>query len=312
VARRTDYRFAYTEQSWAEQRTYIDTALSHLDADDRRAADQVLSQAEVSAAASPDGAEATLRSGGWRADLVSATGGIAAIVAPDGTRIDGMDGELFGFTHESYDWTELQRHLDSYLQHRDDWAILDHDKPGLQRARTARTETVVPVASGTRSAAVMAMLPIKAHEEIGAPARCDIAIRALDDHRLEVTLTLRDKPANRMPEAGFLSITPNNAASWQFSKLGLWHDSGAIVRKGGGQLQAVDAVRTTIAGQRMRIDLLDAALVAPAATPFMPFQPERPNYARGLRVNLYNNKWGTNFPMWWEGDAGFRFILTLE
>lgn len=311
VARRTDHRFAYTEQSWAEQRAYIDTALSHLDADDRRAADQVLSQAEVSAAASPDGSEATLRSGGWSADLVPASGGIAAIITPDGTRIDGMDGELFGFTHESYDWTELQGHLDSYLQHRDDWAILDHDKPGLDKARTARTETVVPIASGTRGAASMAMLPIKAHEEIGAPARCDIAIRALDDRRLEVTLTLRDKPANRMPEAGFLSITPNDAASWQFSKLGLWHDGGAIVRKGGGQLQAVDAVRTTIAGQKIRIDLLDAALVAPAATPFMPFQSERPDYARGLRVNLYNNKWGTNFPMWWEGDAGFRFILTL-
>ena len=29
----------------------------------------------------------------------------------------------------------------------------------------------------------------------------------------------------------------------------------------------------------------------------------------GIRFNLYNNKWGTNFPQWWEGDLRARFIL---
>jgi hypothetical protein len=36
------------------------------------------------------------------------------------------------------------------------------------------------------------------------------------------------------------------------------------------------------------------------------------SYAQGIRVNLYNNKWGTNFPMWWEGDGLFRFVLTIS
>jgi hypothetical protein len=43
----------------------------------------------------------------------------------------------------------------------------------------------------------------------------------------------------------------------------------------------------------------------------MPFQPDVPDYSRGVRFNLYNNKWGTNFPMWWEGSLAFRFVLAI-
>jgi hypothetical protein len=44
----------------------------------------------------------------------------------------------------------------------------------------------------------------------------------------------------------------------------------------------------------------------------MPYLPDGPDWSQGLRVNLYNNKWGTNFPMWWEGQARFRFRLTVS
>ena len=43
--------------------------------------------------------------------------------------------------------------------------------------------------------------------------------------------------------------------------------------------------------------------------PFMPFQPEVPDFGKGVRFNLYNNKWGTNFPMWCEGDLLARFRI---
>jgi hypothetical protein len=312
AARKSDYRFAYSEQSWAEQRAYIDTALAELETADRQAADRVLGETTVTPAEKPDNTATTLSDGAWTAELDPATGGIAALILPNGTRIAGKDGILFGYTHESYDWTELQKHLDSYLQHRQEWAILDHDKPGLDKAKTARMEAIAPVFSGTNGATTIATLPTAANTEIGAPVRCDIALRGLSDRQVEVTLTLRDKPANRMPEAGFFRFTPWGGETWRLKKLGLWHDSTAIARKGGGQLQAVEAVETNADGQILNLTLLDAALVAPAASPFIPFQPERPDFSGGLRVNLYNNKWGTNFPMWWEGDAKFRFVLTLS
>ena len=41
----------------------------------------------------------------------------------------------------------------------------------------------------------------------------------------------------------------------------------------------------------------------------MAFDPAPPDFAPGIRFNLYNNKWGTNFPMWWEGTLMARFLL---
>ena len=38
---------------------------------------------------------------------------------------------------------------------------------------------------------------------------------------------------------------------------------------------------------------------------------EIPDYGAGVRFNLYNNTWGTNFPMWWEGSVMFRFVVEL-
>ena len=62
----------------------------------------------------------------------------------------------------------------------------------------------------------------------------------------------------------------------------------------------------------MHVTPLDCALVGPAGAPFMPFQPDRPDWSSGARFNLYNNKWGTNFPMWWEGSIAFRFVISLR
>ena len=76
-------------------------------------------------------------------------------------------------------------------------------------------------------------------------------------------------------------------------------------------MQACSALRFDAGPTAFRVQLLDAALVAPASSPFMPFQPAPPDLTQGVRVNLYNNKWGTNFPMWWEGSVAFRFIVTV-
>jgi hypothetical protein len=313
AARRSDYRFAYAERSWAEQRGYIDTALEALTPEDRAKADAALAKLTPAPVAEPQ-TGTRLADNGWSAELDAATGDIARLTAPDGQVIAGQNGSLLGYRHESYDWTELQRHLDSYLQHRDEWAILDHDKPGLAKARTARTAAFVPahlgIAPDGRTA--IAELPEEARTALGGPARHDIAIRGLDANTVEVTLTLRDKPANRMPEAGFLTLTPEAAQDWSLRKMGLWHDGRNIARRGGGQLQAVEAVRAQVGGAMLTAGLLDAALVAPASAPFIPFQPQVPDYGGGIRINLYNNKWGTNFPMWWEGTLAFRVILTLD
>ncbi len=312
AARQGDYRFTYTEQSWAEQRGYITTALDTLGGADREAADAVLADLTPPSPAEPRSGS-TLHDNGWTADLDIITGDIARLTAPGGSVIVGASGSLIGYQHETYDWAELQRHLDSYLQHRAEWAILDHDKPGLDRAHTARTAVFAPAHMGISpdGRTGIAEMPAEASGQLGAPPRHELSIRGLSDDRVEISLVLRDKPANRMPEAGLLSLTPANASGWELLKMGIWNDGTNIVLRGGGQLQAVEAVRAKLGAGHLIATPLDSALAAPAAAPFIPYQPDVPVYDEGLRFNLYNNKWGTNFPMWWEGTAVFRMVLTI-
>jgi hypothetical protein len=58
--------------------------------------------------------------------------------------------------------------------------------------------------------------------------------------------------------------------------------------------------------------VLDTPLVGPAHTDFMRYAPAPPDFATGLRFCLHNTKWGTNFPMWWQGDMIARFTLSVR
>jgi hypothetical protein len=124
---------------------------------------------------------------------------------------------------------------------------------------------------------------------------------------------LHDKPANRMPEASFLSFTPAGARDWQLHKLGLWLPATDIARNGGGALHAASCLHANLAsGATLQIAALDSPLFAPAAASFMSFAATPPDFSGGVRCNLHNNKWGTNFPMWCEGTLRFRFDLTIQ
>ena len=308
-ARGRDYRFAYSEASWTEQRAYLDQAVAALEADDRDAAEAALAARQPGPAAMvAEAAPAVLESGGWRVGVDPESGDLSEILAPNGVRITGRDGSLIGYRYESYDAGDVDAHLDSYLTHREAWAILDHCKPGLDRVPAARSECFVPRLAGAAGPVLVLAMPETAHRELGAPRQVEVAVSARSDAALEIAVTLRDKPANRMPEASFVTLTPAGMTPWQFLKMGLWQPGERVAARGGGQLQAVGAVR---AGA-ITVEPLDTPLVGPAGTPFMPFRPTPPDLAGGLRFNLHNNKWGTNFPMWWGGDLKARFVVRLQ
>jgi hypothetical protein len=310
--RHQDYRFAYAEASWAEQRAYLDSAMEELSVADGEAAVKALAQLEPWDEPTSPTAGTELHADGWVVTLDPESGDIVAITSPDGVVRAGHEGALIGYRHENYDWAELQRHLHGYLQHRAEWAILDHDKPGLSQAKTARNAVHAPHLLGIAGAVAVSALPGDAHALLGAPRQVELSVRSLGQRSIEIAFVLRDKRANRMPEAGFLSLTPAGGTAWDYCKLGLWQKGDRIAPRGGGQLQAVSAIRTSTGGVRLAATPLDTALVAPASSPFMPFAADPPDLSGGVRFNLYNNKWGTNFPMWWEGDFKTRLVLSLE
>ncbi|MDB5540832.1 MAG: glycosyl hydrolase, partial [Devosia sp.] len=212
--RSTDHRFLFTEASWAEQRAYLDAAVAELDP-----ADRMLAEAAEDPAAAGHG---------WLVETDPLTGDVILIRSPAGVELRGEHGSLLGYRYESYDAADIAAHMDTYLTHRLEWAILDHIKPGLDRATTARSATFTPQLIGG-----VATLDPEAHAQLGAPAEVAYGFRALDDHRLEITVELLDKPANRMPEASFVTFTPAGPHDWQFLKTGQWRAASLVAPKGG-------------------------------------------------------------------------------
>ncbi len=60
------------------------------------------------------------------------------------------------------------------------------------------------------------------------------------------------------------------------------------------------------------IETLDAPLIAPGERSLLKFDNRPPPLKRGIHFALFNNVWGTNFPMWYDDNARFRFILRFK
>lgn len=317
-ARLTDLRFAFTQESWAEQRHYLDRAVEELPAEDQaRAAAAWTDVAPGTVEGEACAADAPIEIAGWSVSIEPSTGGIVEIASPAGLGLRGRAGSLLGYRYESYDASDVQRHLDSYLTRRPDWAILDHDRPGLGGARTAVSAVWQPklltVTRSEQQIGILAEMPADAVRKLGAPHQVELIVRPESEQRLLLSIVLREKPANRMPEASFLSFSPQGATQWRYRKMGVWQDPGRTAPRGGGQLQAVEAVSTALDDRgRISVTTLDAPLVAPLEWPFMMFNHLPPDLSAGIRFNLHNNKWATNFPMWWSGNLVARFVVELE
>jgi len=62
----------------------------------------------------------------------------------------------------------------------------------------------------------------------------------------------------------------------------------------------------------LSITSLDAPLVAPGQPSMLDFTNDQPDIDRGVHFNLLNNLWGTNFPMWFDEDCRFRFVIEYQ
>ena len=196
--------------------------------------------------------------------------------------------------------------MDTYLTHREEWAVLDHDKPGLAGAGTARSAVCGAGPSAGRDA------PRKAVAELGAPASVEMEFDEVE-RRLMLTVRLRGKAANRMPEAGFLSFAPEGAGDWRYLKTGVWLPAERVARRGG---PAACGVRGFGRAEGWGPGGGGAARMRRWSAPkagwiSWRFRRRPPDLGQGVRFNLYNNKWGTNFPMWWEGDLVSRFLIRV-
>jgi hypothetical protein len=229
------------------------------------------------------------------------------------------------FTYETFSQKEYDRFLKQYQYPPEapEWYPKDFSKPGIEKVSKSYGEWH-PYLKGmyfrTDESGAHFIIELKTQEEsykyYGCPLKLLMEVDfPKNDKAALINFQWFKKKACRLPEAIWLSFSPRteNSKGWMMDKLGELVSPLGVIRNGNRKLHAVGK-GVEYHGKRggLLIESLDAPLVAPGEMSLLNFNNKQPPMKRGMHFNLYNNIWGTNFPMWFEEDARFRFILRFK
>ena len=304
--------YAKMEQSWMEQRKYLDSALSELDCEDRKTASALM--------ASYRKASLTESLSEWtemKKDTVFEIEGITFSFDENGA-INHLkkDSKIYADTAHRLaicKYTQLspedyKRFFGQYIRLSMEWVDEDYNKLGMEKAVRERKdysgELKAVYKRGNEVAAVIGF-DREATEKYGCPERMETTVKIFGN-RLEIDVAWFKKPANRCAEMINLGFEAFDD-SLEIQKLGEWITPDAV-DNGSKNLHATDyGVRF----DSLEINSLDGALVSIGRPAILDFQ-NIPFDRSKVWFNLYNNQWGTNFPMWYDEDARFRYRITCK
>ena len=325
-------RYSTFEASWAEQRDYIHQAVGALRGTAVEASAKTALESLTPRRKTADGfvpvaspaREHTLRQFRIRFDPV--TGSLTTLTdANTGRRWADARHPLGQFRYQTFSQADYDRYLKQYTVNLKEggnwtWAIPDLSKPGMAASGAEHrwwlpTLRRLSMSRGESECRFRAELTLsqEAVNRYGAPA--DVVIEyAFSERSPKAGITVQwfGKAANRLPEALWFSFCPRGVlrAGWSVDKMGSAVSPLDVVRYGNRRLHAVgEGVTYADENGGLILRTLDAPLVAPGAPGLLDFGQRQPDPRKGMHVNLYNNVWGTNFPMWYGEEAQFRFVL---
>lgn len=264
---------------------------------------------------------------GTRTARFGPDGSVLSLVSPSGRELVNSRIGLGAFRYETFgpeEYAAWHRDYNREMETNAPWALADFGKPGMEYAvprpvRTLRAPTVRRISVHRfpehDEFTVEASMPEPPSGPDGAPRSLAIRYRfsRSETDPVYITLDWFDKEAARLPEALWISFAPavENPARWRLVKLGLTVSPCDVVRGGNRACHAADAVSYEGADGTCLIRPLDAPLVSPGERKLLEFDSRFADLEGGMHFCLFDNLWGTNFPMWYEEDARFRFELSL-
>ena len=326
AAARGKGNFRTFEASWAEKRAYISSAVEGLGGNPL--AEQARSRLAKLRPVVPSLAgwkqlssvESVLDLPGLAAQFDLKTGALIAWQAkPDGKSWADGDHPLGLLRYQTFSADDYERFFRQYIrpeEQNNDWSREDFTKPGLENAHpVSRYWQPVVVDGYQKDNACLFHLAGKPESvsEYGCPR--DFYLKYTFNQarpELEIDLQWFNKQACRLPEALWLSFVPAAAkdACWEIDKLGQDVSPLEVVENGNRHLHACGQyVRVQDSDGALTIAALDSPLVAPGEPSLLNFHNGQPDMTWGVHFNLYNNLWGTNFPMWFAEDCQFRFVI---
>jgi len=325
--------WAAMEQSWQEQRAYLEEGVTGL-TDSRMRSEAVEALKEIlprrpslkgfSRTTPPTDRDM----GGLTVSFCPGSGALSALR----DRTTGKDwispgGRIGLFRYESFSAGCYETYMNRYngeMKGKENWVVQDNSKPGLEQLenlehrfyRPEEPEFFLKEDIVHTLILVKARMPRVAVEEFGAPEEIITLYRFCRASRiLETELYWFGKAASRLPEASWFTfhLNPGSREYWFLDKMGEEISPFDVIRGGNRALHAVESGITYRGTDGpLTIESLDAPLVSPGRPRILEADTDQPDLSEGFHFNLHNNLWGTNFPMWYEDDGFFRFRLIFS
>jgi hypothetical protein len=228
------------------------------------------------------------------------------------------------FSYQTLSKSDYDRFFADYLKSKADWAPKDFGKPNIERFG-AESRTWLPVLTDCRRAnnatghTILTKLKIddsdaaKAGRTAWPQKMCLEFILPDAEPTVEIRFSWFGKAANRMPEALWLSFQPSvsDSRGWLLDKSGSSISPFDVVTGGNRAMHAVlGGLRYKGAEGALRIESLDAPVVALGEKVPVHFSRNQPDLTKGFHFSLFNNGWGTNYIQWFGEDMRFRFKVS--
>lgn len=322
--------FRVAETSWAEKRRNNDEAVANLPRALRAEASgriRALQPAEPDRTGlEPRQAASELDTAHFVVALDPKTGAISRLHAKAAGR-DWASPErpLALFAYQTLSQQDYERYRAAYVVVKTWWSPLDFGKPDIEKFG-AESRVWLPTLVGCWSGKgrdgfrILAQLRVDDAEAeraglVAWPQKMYLDLLFPDaEPGVRLSFTCLGKIANRLPEAMWLSFFPLAPESngWTIEKANQPVSPFDVVRGGNRHMHAVSSgVNYKDAYGSLRIETLDAPVVALGERSPISYSNDQPDLAQGIHISLFNNAWGTNYIQWFGEDTHFRFIVRV-
>lgn len=313
--------YSTMEKSWEEQRVYIKSAVSSLSLEHKKKAGHELLLLKPEKLPTLGTKKSSLEASfGDFALKVNEYGGMCELTYKGRELISGDNKPIFEY--RSYSKADYDRFFENYTRNMKEnfsWGYADFGKPLLEYAdgkyptgsffyKVKNTE--VKKEADSVKLLVALTCDERLFKELGAPKNVALLYCVKED---AVTLDVfwSEKDANRIPEAIFLHMYPKYDV--MLKKLCAYVDYKDVANKGGKSLHAVEKCIMDTPFGTLELINRHSPLVSPGKGKILEYDNKTESVKDdGLAYNLYNNCWGTNFPLWYRDNARFTFDLIFK
>ena len=230
------------------------------------------------------------------------------------------DGKMGCFQYEVYD---AKTCMDNYNHYNRDffetesWSEADFSKPGLEFAEALKQKCydyyVEEIYQNKNRIVLLLKSDEEASEQYGAPREVSVEY-VFENDTIRCKLNWRRKDANKIPEAlwfGF-DMDVENPMRWMMRNMNTDISPLNVVAGGNRQQHCIEKMIYIGADGEIEVNSIHAPLVSIGGRNLYTDYEKIPDMKKGFYFNLYNNRWGTNFPMWCEDDGDFEFHITFK